>query len=76
MLIGASGHRVAETLSKAVLNNFKLSEAKDMKTIVDQATSLAQPGDSIILSPGFPSFDMFKNFEDRGNQYRDLVSSL
>jgi len=30
----------------------------------------------VIFSPGFASFDMFKNFEDRGTQYREAVQNL
>ena len=36
----------------------------------------AQPGDVVLFSPGTSSFDMFKNYADRGNQFRALVQAL
>lgn len=43
---------------------------------VRRAAELAAPGDQVLLSPGFASFDMFKNYEDRGNQFEILVRDL
>lgn len=48
-------------------------------TLVDAvacAKSLAQPGDTVLFSPGCSSYDMFKSFEDRGDQFRALVKNL
>jgi len=43
---------------------------------VEEAHSAATKGDMVILSPACASFDMFKNFEDRGNQFMSLVKEL
>jgi UDP-N-acetylmuramoylalanine--D-glutamate ligase len=51
-----------------------LTGAQNMTEILDQAKSLAQPGDAILFSPGTSSFDMFKNEFDRGQQFVDLVN--
>lgn len=48
----------------------------DMKTIVQHATDMAQPGDVVILSPACASFDMFKDYIDRGNQFNAAVKEL
>ncbi len=76
VLIGQSGQRVAEALATAGYTNYILSDAKTMPEIVAFAQGLAQPGDSVVLSPGFPSFDMFKNFEERGLEYKAAVNAL
>lgn len=76
LIIGKSALRVATALQNTTYDSYKISEAKDMKAIVSEATMLARPGDAVVLSPGFPSFDMFKNFEDRGNQFNEAVESL
>jgi UDP-N-acetylmuramoylalanine--D-glutamate ligase len=43
---------------------------------VRRAAELADSGGHVLLSPGFASFDMFRNYEDRGNQFEDLVLKL
>jgi UDP-N-acetylmuramoylalanine--D-glutamate ligase len=47
-----------------------------LEKAVQLARGLAQPGDIVLLSPGTSSFDMFKNYADRGNQFRALVHAL
>ncbi|MCA9324566.1 UDP-N-acetylmuramoyl-L-alanine--D-glutamate ligase [Candidatus Saccharibacteria bacterium] len=77
MIVGQSGPRLIEALQAAEVSDY--TEATDVKTmpeVVQRALSLAQNGDSIVLSPGFASFDMFKNFEDRGQQFKATVSAL
>lgn len=43
---------------------------------VQRAAELAGPGEHVILSPGFASFDLFRNYEDRGDQFEALVRDL
>ncbi len=76
LLIGQSAARVAEALQKAGYQNFHVSTAKTMAEVVAEARRLAQKGDAVVLSPGFASFDMFKNFEDRGLQFTEVVGGL
>lgn len=76
ILIGASQDRVAEALKNAGFDNFVKVGGKDIVDIVKKAEELSSSGDSVIFSPGFPSFDMFKNFEDRGNKFNESVNSL
>ena len=76
IIIGEARQRIAEELKKLNLDNFELTDAKSMKEIVALAQKYTEPDDKVVLSPGFPSFDMFKNFEDRGNQFNTAVSEL
>ncbi len=76
VVIGASGDRVVQNLKRFNVSNFVRSSASNMEEIVQAATSEAQTGDAVILSPGFASYDMFKNFEDRGNQFNQIVDAL
>ena len=43
---------------------------------VRRAAELADAGEHVLLSPGFASFDMFRNYEDRGDQFELLVQNL
>lgn len=46
------------------------------KEAVNKAYELAVPGDTVLLSPACASFDLFKNYEDRGNQFKEAVRKL
>jgi UDP-N-acetylmuramoylalanine--D-glutamate ligase len=47
--------------------------AATLSDAVEKTQELAQRGDAVLFSPGCSSYDMFKDFEDRGNQFRALV---
>ncbi|MEO6785775.1 MAG: cyanophycin synthetase, partial [Chthoniobacteraceae bacterium] len=47
-----------------------------LEKAVDAARSQARSGDIVLFSPGTSSFDMFRNYADRGNQFRQLVQTL
>lgn len=47
-----------------------------LEEAVQAAARLARPGDVVLLSPGGTSFDAFKDFEERGEQFRQLVADL
>ena len=50
-----------------------IEEARSMEEAVAKAHRLAQKGDTVLLSPCCASFDLFKNYEDRGNQFKMCV---
>lgn len=76
LLIGATAQKIKACLDQASYSNYEILEAKDMKSIVLAAQKKASAGDAVLLSPGFASFDMFKNFEDRGLQFKATVDAL
>ncbi|MCA9345131.1 UDP-N-acetylmuramoyl-L-alanine--D-glutamate ligase [Candidatus Saccharibacteria bacterium] len=76
LLIGDSQNRVATMLSGAGLHNYTQSDANNMKQIVAEAVKLADAGDAIVLSPGFASFGLFSNFEERGTLFKKEVAKL
>ncbi|MEA4916517.1 UDP-N-acetylmuramoyl-L-alanine--D-glutamate ligase [Proteiniphilum sp.] len=51
-------------------------DAGSMSEAVDTAYRLAQKGDTVLLSPCCASFDLFRNYEDRGDQFREFVRRL
>jgi UDP-N-acetylmuramoylalanine--D-glutamate ligase len=52
------------------------SVSKTLPDAVAAAREVAQPGDVVLLSPGTSSFDMFKDYADRGDQFREIVKEL
>jgi UDP-N-acetylmuramoylalanine--D-glutamate ligase len=77
LVIGASAERISKELEDVSFNNFEaIKPETTMAGIVTRASQVAQSGDAVLLSPGFPSFDGFKNFEDRGLQFNQAVDSL
>ena len=72
VLIGDQGPRIKTALDKAGFTA-SVSGGSDMRNIVKNAFTAAQPGDVILLSPACASFDMFINYKDRGNQFKQAV---
>lgn len=56
--------------------DYPLVDADSMHDAVAAATSLAQPGDAVVLSPACSSYDMFKNFGERGMVFREAVGRV
>ncbi|HET6622315.1 MAG TPA: UDP-N-acetylmuramoyl-L-alanine--D-glutamate ligase [Candidatus Saccharimonadales bacterium] len=77
LVIGQVGDKIEKSLKKAKVSSVvKRSAAKSMPEIVQAAAGLAQPGDVVILSPAAASFDMFKSYADRGQQFVAQVETL
>jgi len=74
VLIGEAAPRFKEELAKNHYGEVVLSP--DLKSAVNTAYSLAEPGEIVLLSPACASFDMFLNFEERGRAFKELVGRL
>jgi UDP-N-acetylmuramoylalanine--D-glutamate ligase len=72
VLIGETRARLREDWDGTT----QLIEASSFGEAVDLARKTASPGDTVLLSPGTSSFDMFRDYADRGNQFRELVHQL
>jgi UDP-N-acetylmuramoylalanine--D-glutamate ligase len=72
ILIGEMAERIARDWSGAV----EAEIARSLADAVERAHDRARPGDVVLFSPGTSSFDMFKSYADRGDQFRALVQAL
>ncbi|WP_259071048.1 UDP-N-acetylmuramoyl-L-alanine--D-glutamate ligase [Mucilaginibacter sp. X4EP1] len=63
-------HDAFEDLVEIIVNTYSAEEA------VQVSYHLAKKGDTVLLSPACASFDLFKNYEDRGNQFKHAVKEL
>ena len=53
-----------------------IADVKSMKDCVDECYKMAKPGSCVLLSPCCASFDLFRNMEDRGDQFKECVRNL
>jgi UDP-N-acetylmuramoylalanine--D-glutamate ligase len=51
-------------------------ESTSLKETIEMAMRLSKPGTTVLLSPACASFDLFRNYEDRGNQFRLAVQEF
>ena len=72
ILIGSATEKL-KTLWQGVVETV---EADTLKEAVEIAKKTVVVGDALLLSPGCASFDMFKNFEDRGVQFKRLTMEV
>ena len=69
---GEAGPQVERDLKGQV----PLERGTTFEDVVARARRAAQPGDAVLLSPACSSYDMFKNYEERGATFRKLVEAM
>lgn len=72
LTIGSAAHKIEKELK----GTSAIMSSKTLKKAVETAYKKASRGDVILLSPACASFDQFSDFEDRGRQFKQIVSSL
>ena len=74
ILLGQDGPKLQEAADR---NGFKdYVYCKDIPDCVNKAAEIAKPGDTVLLSPACASWDMYDNYEQRGNHFKACVEAL
>ena len=79
ILIGQTSEKIYEAVSKELEKQGKdldIYQCNEFSQIVEVARKIAKKGQVVLFSPASASFDLFKNFEERGNTFKALVNEL
>jgi UDP-N-acetylmuramoylalanine--D-glutamate ligase len=63
----------APRIEAELAEDLEHSRAADLEEAVTQALAAAQPGGTVLFSPGCSSFDMYTNFEERGRHFKEII---
>ncbi|MGN0708678.1 MAG: UDP-N-acetylmuramoyl-L-alanine--D-glutamate ligase, partial [Anaerovoracaceae bacterium] len=74
ILLGRDRGMIEEAADKAGYKNY--TECDDMEACVSEAAKTAVPGDTVLLSPACASWDMYDNYEQRGEHFKKCVEKL
>lgn len=74
VLLGQTSKQIDDTFIKLGYNNCIV--ASNMQDAVEKAVNVSAPGYNILLSPACASFDMYKGYEERGRDFKNIVNNL
>jgi UDP-N-acetylmuramoylalanine--D-glutamate ligase len=65
-----------EKIEKALRGTTEILKVNDLDEAVKTSISVATKGDVVLLSPGCASFDMFRDFEERGKKFKEIIKTI
>ena len=74
VLLGATRDKIAETARAHGFEDIEMADT--FEEAVAKCVENAKPGDAVLLSPACASWGMFKNYEERGDKFKELVNNL
>ena len=74
--IGAAAAKIESQIVSTKNGGPELIHAETLENAIRKASTIAQPGDIVLLAPACASFDQFKNYEQRGGLFKEIVRSL
>jgi UDP-N-acetylmuramoylalanine--D-glutamate ligase len=75
-LIGEATERLLDDLSPTLMAGVELHRSGDLEAAVHAAAAAAEPGDVVLLAPACASFDAYRDYEQRGEHFREIVEGL
>jgi UDP-N-acetylmuramoylalanine--D-glutamate ligase len=78
VLFGEASNLVYESLKKyeGAAFSYPVFQVNTLKEAVIKAAEIAEKGDKVLLSPGGTSYDAYRDFEERGEHFKNLVKAL
>ena len=74
VLLGRDAHLIQEAADRAGFSDYVY--CRDMAECVEKAAELAEPGDTVLLSPACASWDMYDSYDQRGEHFKECVARL
>ena len=74
VLVGATKEKIAEAAERVGFVSYGIADS--FEEAVEKCIEAAEPGDAVLLSPACASWGMFKNYEERGDKFKELVNCL
>ena len=74
VLLGATREKIAQTARRLGFSDIVMADS--FEEAFEKCVEYAEPGDAVLLSPACASWGMFKNYEERGDKFKELVNEL